>query len=305
MATKEKKMISLSKRLMAIRKKPILILDLKEVENPICLKLQQILFGKKFKELDVILQTPGGDIDAAFNTVKLLRHSSEIVNILVPLFSKSAGTLICLGADKLILTTLSELGPLDTQIREQQEDGPPAYRSALNGFKALEQVQLHTLETMDIATKLILTRSGMKIAEAIKLATGFSGNTSGTLYQQLDPNKIGEYARALEIGEHYGVTILTRYMNWSPEKADMSVKKLVKGYPAHGYIIDTEELNLMGFPAENAKSQEEEILDELRLELLRTKGNTIELLEIPGTTTKKGDKKQRIQSKPGEGNENK
>ena len=157
------------------------------------------------------MQTPGGDIDAAFNTVKLLRHSSEIVNILVPLFSKSAGTLICLGADKLILTTLSELGPLDTQIREQQEDGPPIYRSALNGFKALEQVQLHTLETMDIATKLILTRSGMKISEAIKLATGFSGNTSGTLYQQLDPKKIGEYARALEIGERYGVTILTRY----------------------------------------------------------------------------------------------
>ncbi len=301
MATKEQKMVSLSKRLIAIRNKPILILDLKEVEHPICLRLQKILFGKHFKEIDIILQTPGGDIDAAFNTIKLLRHSSDIVNILVPLFSKSAGTLICLGADKLILTTLSELGPLDTQIREHQEDGPPAYRSALNGFKALEQVQLHTLETMDVATKLILNRSGMKISEAIKLATGFSGNTSGTLYQQLDPKKIGEYARALETGERYGIIVLTRYMKWSIEKADMAVKKLVKGYPAHSFIIDTEELNSLGLPAENANPQEEEILDELRLELLKTKGNIIELLELPKVATKKVNSKEK--NKSGDNNE--
>ncbi len=301
MATKEQKMINLSKKLIIIRKKPILILDLKEVEFSICLKLQRILFGKHFKEIDIILQTPGGDIDAAFNIIKLLRHSSDIVNILVPLFSKSAGTLICLGADKLILTTLSELGPLDTQIREQQEDGPPAYRSALNGFKALEQVQLHTLETMDVATKLILNRSGMKISEAIKLATGFSGNTSGTLYQQVDPKKIGEYARALEIGERYGITVLTRYMKWNMEEADLVVKKLVKGYPAHGFIIDAEELNILGLPAEDANPQEEEILDELRLELLKTKGNIIELLELPKVATKKVNPKEK--SKSGDNNE--
>ncbi len=182
---------------MAIRGNPILILDLKEIEMNICLTLQKKLFTKKYEVLDVILQTPGGDINAAYNNVKLIRDSSKIINVIVPLYAKSAGTLMCMGADCIIMTTLSELGPLDTQIREEQEGGPPRYSSALNGFKALEQVQLHTLETLDIATKLIIQRSGgMKLAEAIKLATEFAGNTSGTLYQQVDPKKIGEYARA-------------------------------------------------------------------------------------------------------------
>lgn len=301
MTTKEEKMISLLRNLIDIRKKPILILYLEKVENPICLKLQKILFGKHFKEIDIIIQTPGGDINAAFDIIKLLRHSSDIVNILVPLFSKSAGTLICLGADKLILTTLSELGPLDTQIKEQQKDGPPIYQSALNGFKALEQVQFHTLGTMDRATKLISAKSGIKLSEAIKLAASFSGNTSGTLYQQVDPKKLGEYARALEIVERYGITVLTRYMKWDRAKADMLVKKLVKGYPAHDFIIDTDELKLLGLPAENASSQEEEILDELRLELLKTKRNIIQLLEIPKVTTKKVNSKEK---KSGDNNKN-
>ena len=275
----EEKILELSRKLMAVRKNPILILALKEIESTICLKLQKKLFPEKFATLDVILQTPGGDINAAYNNVKLLRYSSKVINMIVPLFAKSAGTLMCLGADNIIMTTLSELGPLDTQIREEQEGGSPTYRSALNGFKALEQVQLHTLETLDIATKLILQRSGMKLSEAISLATGFAGNTSGTLYQQVDPKKIGEYARALEIGERYGISILTRYMNWPAQKADIAIKKLVKSYPAHGYVIDIDELCALGFPAKIAAEGEELILDDLRVELLKTKDDIVELIK--------------------------
>lgn len=279
MSNPKEKVIQFSKKLMKLRQNPLLILNLNEIEFRSCLSLQKALFGKKFATLDVILQTPGGDIDAAYNIVKLLRHSSDKINMVVPLYAKSAGTLICVGGDNIIMTILSELGPLDTQIREAQEGGPPTYTSALNGFKALEQVQLHTLETMDIATKLILQRSGMKMSEAITLATEFSGNTSGTLYQQLDPKKIGEYARALEIGERYGIIILTRYMGWSAEKADMVIKKIVKSYPAHSFVIDVDELCFLGLPAITANEQEEVILDELRAVLLTTKGDIVELIE--------------------------
>ncbi len=285
--------IKLAKTLMKIRGNPILVLDLKEVENPTCLHLQQKLLGKKFSTLDVILQTPGGNIDAAYLNTKLIRYAAKSVNIIVPLFAKSAGTLMCLGGDSILMTTLSELGPLDTQIREEQDGSAPSYTSALNGFKALEQVQLHTIETLDIATKLIFQRSGMKIAKAFSLATEFSGNTSGTLYHQLDPKKIGEYARALEIGEAYGVKILTRYMGWAEEKADSLVKRLVKSYPSHGFVIDVEELTYLGLPAQNVGDQEETILDKLRLALLRSKGNIIELLEPEKATAKKSTTKKK------------
>jgi len=75
-------------------------------------------------------------------------------------------------------------------------------------------------------------------------------------------------------------------MNWVQEEADSVVKKLVKGYPAHGYIIDTQELKLLGLPAENASISEEVVLDELRIELLTIKGNIIELLELPKASKK-------------------
>lgn len=288
----EEKILQLANGLMKLRNNPILVLNLKEIEGHTCFKIQEVLLGKKFKALDVIIQTPGGDIDAAFNNVKLLRNSSKLINMIIPLYSKSAGTLMCIAGDSIIMTTLAELGPLDTQIREEQEGGSPTYRSALNGFKALEQVQLHTLETMDIAAKLILQRSGMKISEAVTLATKFSGSTSGTLYQQLDPTKIGEYARALEIGERYGIMILTRYLNWVADKADAVIKALVKSYPGHGFVIDCDELCLLGFPAKFANEQEEGILNEMGRVLLKTKGNIIKLIEQKKKTSQKPNTKR-------------
>ncbi len=65
----------------------------------------------------------------------------------MPWIAKSAGTLICLGADEILMPELSELGPLDSQITEEHEDDRSKTNSALNGFNALEQIQEHTIET--------------------------------------------------------------------------------------------------------------------------------------------------------------
>lgn len=261
------------------RKNSVLLLDLKEVSKVNLLTIHDLLCKKKFESLDVVLQTSGGDIDAAFLIAKVLKKKAKKVNIIVPLYAKSAGTLICLVGDKIFLTDLSELGPLDTQIFEQQDGGQSGYTSALNGFKALEQVQLHTIETLDITTKLILSRSQMKISEAIRLAAEFSGQTSGTLYSKLNPYKIGEYARALEIGEQYGIMLLTRYCGWDKEKAELAIKTLVKQYPSHGFIIDLEELVLLGFPAAKIDEKLIDTMIELRKLLLKSKDNIIELFE--------------------------
>lgn len=273
------KNIEITKKIQDSRKNPILILDLKEINKNVLLDIHNILCEKQFDELDVVLQTPGGNIDAAYLIAKLIKNKAKKLNIIVPLFAKSAGTLICLIADKILLTDLSELGPLDTQIFEQEEGGQSGYKSALNGFKGLEQIQQHTIETLDVVVKLLLSRSRMKISEAINLASQFTGQTSGTLYSQLNPYRIGEYARALEIGERYAITILTRYKNWQENEATIIVKKLVKGYPYHGYIIDYEELEELGLPAEKIeKSLLKDILS-LRKSLLESKKTFIKLLE--------------------------
>lgn len=279
MADIKTSIIESSKKILSERKNPVLILDLKEISKGVLFVIHDLLCKKQFEALDVVLQTPGGDIDAAFLITKVLRKHAKKVNVIVPLYAKSAGTLMCLGADEILMTDLSELGPLDTQISEQQDGGHFRYTSALNGFKALEQVQLHTIETLDIATKLILARSSMKISEAVRLATEFSGQTSGTLYSKLNPEKIGEYARALEIGERYGIMLLTRYRSWNPEKADTTIKTLVKQYPSHGFIIDVEELQSLGLPASRINDKLIDVMIELRRSLLKTESDIIELVE--------------------------
>lgn len=260
------------------RKNPLLLLNLIEVSPASVLKIEQILRGKKFKELDVLLQTNGGDIHSAYNIVKLLRKSASIVNIVVPLFAKSAGTLISLCGDKIIMSDISELGPLDTQIAESRR-GDFEYTSALNGFKALEQIQAHALENIDLATKMIVQKSGLKISEAIGLAIRFSGETSACLYNQLDPMDIGEYKRALEIAERYGHIILLRYMKWPKDKAHTVSMSLIYDYPSHDSIIDKEELRKLGLPTEEIKRVELDNLSNLANLLLSLNEELIKMLE--------------------------
>jgi len=72
----------------------------------------------KDADLDVLLHTPGGDIDAAEKIISIVRTnvSGGRLRVIVPDFAKSAGTLMALGADKIVMSDPSELGPIDPQI---------------------------------------------------------------------------------------------------------------------------------------------------------------------------------------------
>lgn len=272
------KIESFLNKIISERKNSLLLLNLIEVSSTSALKIEQILRNKKFKVLDVVLQTNGGDIHSAYNIVKLIRKSADVVNIIVPLFAKSAGTLISLCGDKIIMSEVSELGPLDTQIEESRH-GDVGYQSALNGFKALEQIQMHALENIDLATKMIMQKSGLEMLEAIDLAIKFSGATSACLYDQLDPMDIGEYKRALEIAERYGHIILLRFMKWPKEKAHNASMSLIYDYPSHDSIIDREELRALGLPTEEIAAGELNNFMDLAQSLLAFDAELIKLLQ--------------------------
>lgn len=267
------------KKIIEVRKNPIMLLNLKVVDKYCALQIhKEINKNNKFKELDVILQTGGGDIDSAYLIIKILKKSTDKLNIIIPLYSKSAGTLICLGADNLLLTSLSELGPLDTQIRESDRH---KFKSALNEFKALERIQLHSLETLDITSQTLMgiaqsVELPLKITDAIYMSIKHTGNTSGSLYNKLDPYRIGECARALEVGVKYGTKILTKFMGWKNEVALEIIKKLVYGYPSHGYVIDIEELNALKLPVSEIKNADESYKPIMKFrDLLLDKSETI------------------------------
>lgn len=68
------------------------------------------------KKISLVLYTQGGDIIAAWSLVKLLREFCDDLEVILPSKCFSAGTLICLGADRIVMAKQSCLGPIDPSI---------------------------------------------------------------------------------------------------------------------------------------------------------------------------------------------
>jgi Serine dehydrogenase proteinase len=69
-------------------------------------------------DVDLLLHTGGGDMDAAEKIITMVRTKvgNAILRVVVPDFAKSAGTLMALGADFVVMSDTSELGPIDPQV---------------------------------------------------------------------------------------------------------------------------------------------------------------------------------------------
>ncbi len=73
---------------------------------------------RKVKNLDLMIHTFGGSGETAEKIVEMCRsHCEGEFRVIVPNMAKSAGTLIALGADQIVMGYCSELGPIDPQIR--------------------------------------------------------------------------------------------------------------------------------------------------------------------------------------------
>jgi ClpP class serine protease len=66
----------------------------------------------------LVINSPGGDGLAAERMVNVCRSCSQTGEywVIVPERAKSAATMICFGASKIIMSGVSELGPVDPQV---------------------------------------------------------------------------------------------------------------------------------------------------------------------------------------------
>lgn len=80
------------------------------------LPVQDQLANLSGKEIDIILETPGGFAEVAEDIVKLIRGRYEKVGMIVPGWAKSAGTIFSMAGDEILLGLTSSLGPIDAQI---------------------------------------------------------------------------------------------------------------------------------------------------------------------------------------------
>ena len=84
--------------------------------------ISEIIQGFEGRSADFLLQTPGGLVDATEKIISLLRHSLNDYRVIVPSWAKSAGTVIALSADRILLGVNSELGPIDPSRQDQPKN---------------------------------------------------------------------------------------------------------------------------------------------------------------------------------------
>ena len=71
------------------------------------------------KKLAIVLETGGGIIEVVERMVTAIRHHYEDVTIIVPDQAMSAGTVLALSGDRIMMNYFSCLGPIDPQLRRE------------------------------------------------------------------------------------------------------------------------------------------------------------------------------------------
>ncbi len=70
-------------------------------------------------KLDIILETPGGYAEYTEILVRMIRNKYSEVSFIVPGMAMSAGTIMAMSGDEILMENSSSLGPIDAQLNYQ------------------------------------------------------------------------------------------------------------------------------------------------------------------------------------------
>jgi hypothetical protein len=169
-------------------------------------KLRRIVCAKKHRRKNAILflTTPGGDPDAAYRLAACLKRSYSKFAVYVFGRCKSAGTLALLGASSIVFGDFGELGPLDVQLAKRDEI--MASNSGLDIFQAMAVLNNSAFECFEQTFLGLIARSGGNISAkmAADIATQMAVGLFSPMTAQIDPERLGEVQRAVNIANAYG-----------------------------------------------------------------------------------------------------
>jgi hypothetical protein len=198
------------------------------------------------KDLDFMLHTGGGDMDAAEKLVSMVRGrvGEARLRVIVPDFAKSAGTLIALAANKILMSDSSELGPIDPQITLSDDHGNRIQHSVQTYLDAYE----------DHATAL--RKNPDDVVARVMLA-------------KLDPATLKLYQAARTRAQRFAEGQLQRGMkvaNFTKIAADLID---TKRWLSHGQMIGSHDAGQMGLVVEHFDPRSPEWLSYWRLYCLQ------------------------------------
>jgi len=218
---------------------------------------RRLAIYQRFTKCTVFLTTYGGDPHAAFRIARCLRHHFSEVRLVVPSYCKSAGTLIAIGADVVAIGDLGELGPLDLQVTKPSDVMERG--SGLDYMQGLQVALTHAQQAFGLFMEV--RRGGMRLPtkQAGEFAARMATGVVEPLYAQIDPNRIGEMQRAIQIATEYG----SRLDEYTKNLKDGALEKMVADYPSHSFVIDRKEAKSLFKRIEPMTATEVELVDTL------------------------------------------
>lgn len=231
-----------------------IILFSAEIETATADQLIRIAKTPKRRENVVLmLTTRGGSPDAAFRMARCLQKYYQKFTLYIYGMCKSAGTLVAIGADEIILSDFGEFGPLDIQLGKKDELFESM--SGLNITQALTSLNTRTLDFFRAV--LIDLKRGSKGQISTKLAAEIAAQVASgaydQIYSQIDPVQLGDIERAINIASDYGTRIQSKNI-----KAG-TIDKLVSSYSSHNFVIDLKEAQTLFNIVREPDSIEEEL----------------------------------------------
>lgn len=213
--------------------------------------------------INVMLDSTGGPLDSAFRTVLYLSRYAKKINVYVPRRAKSASTLIAVGANTIFMSPFSELGPLDTQIRDPRN--PADYMSALDCYQSIDYVRDFGFGTLSQALKHLaaMTQGKIPLIDSVNAAAEFAIGSVTPMLSQTKSLDFGAWGRSLKIGERYAQVLLTRGAQVDQASAAKIASRLVYGYTHHLFPIDIVETRDLGLNPQEMPAKQYESLVEI------------------------------------------
>ena len=199
--------------------------------------------------IDLFIYTPGGVAIAATGLIALLREFCTTLSVIIPFKAHSAGTLIALGADSIIMSKVAQLSPVDPSINSPYNPQAPGPQQPGN-------IGLLPVNVEEVIGYLSLAREEAKIKDDNAMASVFKDLSS-----KVHPLALGNVYRARAQMRMLATQLLTRHMGKSKQKQVATiVDKLTRELYSHDYIIGRKEakeileLNIEDIDADTEKT---------------------------------------------------
>lgn len=183
------------------------------------------LIGSK-PRIDLLLYTRGGDVLTPWRLINLIREYTDEFNVIVPYRAYSAGTLICLGANEILMGKMGELGPIDPVVANAFNPKDPSNPSARV-----------PISVEDVTAYLSLAKEKGELKEEESLVRVFS-----YLAEKVHPLSLGNVHRNYQLIRSIARKLLKLS---SAERKESEVNAIVdaltKKLYAHNYMISRNE----------------------------------------------------------------